>query len=417
MTPAAAVTPLLGWSDGEQFDALLARCAAQPAWAPFDERAMAFVERFSRRLLAVRQTRQHPELAALAHWFRPATLRRLAADSAPRDGVVQRGRGLVFTIAPANVDSVFLYSCLLSLLAGNSNIVRLSQKASPAIDLVTAVLAEVLAEDVGRPVAGRLVLLTYAHDDAITAAISRHCHLRVVWGGNATVAAVRAIALRPTATELCFPDRFSAAALQALVVVGSSRGELEDLARRFVDDALQFGQQACSSPRWLAWVGRPDVVARAKAVFWPAVEQAVRMRADEDSGAMHMDRLNAAFTYAAGQHARPVPGAVAGAWPQRVAAEHGLDDALRDGHCGQGLFIEHQAGQLSELAAGFSDRDQTLAVHGFAPAEIQAFVDALGPRAIDRIVPVGQALAFSPVWDGQDLLTSFTRRIHIALSA
>jgi len=412
-----AVTPLLGWPADEPFDALLARCAAQPAWAPFDPRAMAFVERFSRRLLEVRQTRQHPELAALAHWFRPATLRHLAADSAPREGVVQRGRGLAFTIAPSNVDSVFLYSCLLSLLAGNSNIVRLSQKASPAIELVTAVLAEVLAEDVGSPVAGRLVLLTYAHDDAITAALSRHCHLRVVWGGNATVAAVRAISLRPTAVELCFPDRFSAAALQALAVLGSSRAQLDELARRFVDDALQFGQQACSSPRWLAWVGPRDVIARAQAVFWPAVEQAMRARADKDSGALHMDRLNAAFAYAAGQHARPAPGGVPGTWPLRLAAEHGLDGALRDGHCGQGLFIEHQARQLRDLAPEFNDRDQTLAVFGFEPAEIQAFVAGLGPRAIDRIVPVGQALAFSPVWDGQDLLTAFTRRIHIALPA
>lgn len=417
MTTGQAVEPLLGWPADETFDAMLVRCAALPAWAPFDARAMAFVERFSRRLLALRQTRRHPELAALAHWFRPATLRRLAADAVPRDGVVQRGRGLAFTIAPSNVDSVFLYSCLISLLAGNSNIVRLSQKASPAIELVITVLAEVLAEDVGAPVAGRLVLLTYAHDVAITAAISCHCHLRVVWGGNATVAAVRAIALRPTAVELCFPDRFSAAALEALAVLGSSRTQLEELARRFALDALQFGQQACSSPRWLAWVGQRDVIARAQAVFWPAVEQAVRTRTDKDSGAMHMDRLNAAFAYAAGQHARPAPGSVPGTWPMRVVTEHGLDDALRDGHCGQGLFVEHQAAQLCDLAPHFNDRDQTLAVHGFEPAEIHAFVAALGPRAIDRIVPVGQALAFSPVWDGQDLLTSFTRRIHIEWSA
>jgi hypothetical protein len=30
---------------------------------------------------------------------------------------------------------------------------------------------------------------------------------------------------------------------------------------------------------------------------------------------------------------------------------------------------------------------------------------------LDRIVPVGTALTFDPVWDGQELITSFTRRI------
>ena len=39
MTDDVAVKPLLGWPAHEPFDAMLARCAAQPAWAPFDARA------------------------------------------------------------------------------------------------------------------------------------------------------------------------------------------------------------------------------------------------------------------------------------------------------------------------------------------------------------------------------------------
>lgn len=411
------VSPILGWQPGESFDALLERMAGLPAWQPFDARAVAFVERFSQRLLTARAVRQHPELAALGHWFRGASLRRMAGDAAPREGSMQLGRGLAFHIAPSNVDSVFLYSCLISLLAGNPNIVRLSQKSNAALSLVTEVLGAVLEEDVGRAVVGRIALLTYGHDQAVTQAISGRCMLRVVWGGDATVAAVRAVPLRPTAVELCFPNRFSAAALEADAVLRATAAQLEQLARHFADDAFWFAQQACSSPRWLAWVGAPADVERAQALFWPALQRVLQQREPDNTEAMSMDRLTAVFEYAAGAHARPTGSGARIAFPQRLTTEHGLDGALRDRHCGNGLFLEHQATTLAGLADQFVDRDQTLAVYGFDRAQVEAFVLALGARAIDRIVPVGQALSFSSLWDGQDLFTSFTRRIQIVLPA
>jgi len=34
-------------------------------------------------------------------------------------------------------------------------------------------------------------------------------------------------------------------------------------------------------------------------------------------------------------------------------------------------------------------------------------------RGIDRIVPVGQALDFSPLWDGYVLFSELTRRVTV----
>ncbi len=421
--PQAGLVPILGWPADEPFDALLARLAALPAWRPFDPRALAFVERFSQRLLTTRAVRQHPELMALGHWFRGAHLRRLAEGLEARPDAMVLGRGLAFHVAPSNVDSVFLYSCLISLLAGNANLVRLSRKPNAALQRVTEVLAAVLDEDVGREVAGRIVLLSYGHDAAITQAISAQCLLRVVWGGDATVAALRAVPLRPTAVELCFANRFSAAALGADAVLQADHQAFDRLVRHFADDAFWFDQQACSSPRWLAWIGDDAAVDAAQARFWPALRQLLQRRLQTDAvantGAMAMDRLTAVFEYAAGAHARPA--AEAGtpriAFPQRLAAEQGLHAEHRARHCGNGLFLEQRAPTLVATAAQFADRDQTLAVYGIGRAELEAFVLALGPRAIDRIVPVGQALAFSSLWDGQDLFTAFTRRILITLPA
>lgn len=407
-----SVRYLLG-AEGDFAD-VLERAATAAAWAPFDARATAFVARFSQRLLTHPQARQFPEMAALGHWFRGASLRDLAAHYPERAGFLRLGRGLAFHIAPANVDSVSMYSWLLSLLAGNANLVRVSQKGSPQQDFVIEALRATLAEPVGEAVAGRFVLLTYPHDEAITGAISARCQLRVVWGGDATVATLRAIPLRPTATELCFPDRFSAAALSAPAVAALDDAGLARLAQGFYNDAFWFAQQACSSPRLLAWVGDADEVATAAPRFWAALAAELQRRdaAADNTGAMTMARLAASFEYAAAGLAHLGPNTL-GSYPLRLVLDQGLNTAVKEIHCGNGLFLEQQADTLAALAPQFSDREQTLSVFGFGHDELAALMQAVPPRAIDRLVPIGHALDFSPVWDGQDLILSFSRLVAL----
>ena len=75
---------------------------------------------------------------------------------------------------------------------------------------------------------------------------------------------------------------------------------------------------------------------------------------------------------------------------------------------GAGLFPVLELDSLDELAALVVRRDQTLTHAGFTPAELAAFAERLGGRGLDRIVPIGSALAFSPIWDGYDL----PHRVH-----
>lgn len=392
---------------------VLRALSMKEAWQPFDSRAVQFVKRFSQRLLTAKGIRVHPELAALGHWFRGANLDQLAQKYPTDTGdALVLGRGLAFHVAPSNVDSVFMYSWLLSLLAGNVNVVRVSQKASAAQTFLISVLAQTLAEEVGAPVQGRIVLLTYPHDDAITGALSNACQLRVVWGGDATVRTLRAIPLRPTATEICFPDRFSACAIEAEALLALDDLALAQLASRFYNDAFWFAQQACSSPRLVAWVGSQDCIDAARARFWPALEHELWRRQPENSEAMSMARVAASFEYAGAALARP-EGALGLTpdQPLRLTLERPLNEAAKALHCGNGLFLELYLPELVELAAQLSDKEQTLAVHGFTRAQLQALALALPARAVDRIAPIGEALSFAPVWDGQDLITVFSRKL------
>ncbi len=392
---------------------MLNALSAVAAWQPFDNRSVVFVKRFSQRLLMAPGISQHPELAALGHWFRGASLQELAQRyQIVNDNALILGRGLAFHVAPSNVDSVFMYSWLLSLLAGNVNIVRVSQKASTAQDFLIAVLAQTLADDAGLPIRDRIILLTYPHDDLITAEISNACHMRVVWGGDETVRKLRSIPLRPTANEICFPDRFSACAIEAEALLTLDDSALSQLVSGFYNDTFWFAQQACSSPRLVAWIGLPNDIEVARERFWQALEHELVTRKPENSEAMSMARLAASFEYAGVAVARPeLSASLFPRLPMRLMLEKPLDESAKALHCGNGLFLEMRLPQLVNIASQLSDREQTLAVYGFTRTQLMELALALPARALDRITLIGEALSFAPVWDGQDLITSFSRKL------
>lgn len=378
--------------------------------SPFDRRALAFIADFSDRVLKDTSLRQHPELIALAWWFRPAAIKRLQQRHArlSGDGVL-RPRGVVLHFAPANVDTVFVYSWFLSLLCGNRNIVRLSARERPAQLPLLPILAELLAAPRHAEIAAGTALLSYAHNDTTTAELSARCHLRVVWGGDAAVAHLRRVPLPPLATELLFPNRHSWAMFDAQAVADATEASLKALAKAFCNDAFWFGQQACSSPRSLLWLGDDAAIDVAQARFWPQVREELNLRGLTNSPTEMMQRINAAHLMAAQS-----PGLRAGSaltdWPLRLAAET-MAAPMRDEHCGNGLFVELRRPELAASAELFAAKDQTLAYWGIRREVLVEWLADLPDRALDRVVPVGHALDFCERWDGHDLLLAFSRLV------
>ncbi|MEK0267037.1 acyl-CoA reductase [Stenotrophomonas rhizophila] len=390
-------------------DSELARLSALPPVVPFSAPLREFVAEFSKRIFALPQLREHPELATLGHWFRGAAVNQLSQRLAGRPSELNLARGLVFHLAPANVDVLFAYAWLMSVLAGNTNVARLSQKPSTQRDALVSILHAMHREGLHPQVLERAVLLTYPHDDAITSQISRHCHSRIIWGGDATVAKIRSLPIAPLAVELAFPDRFGVAVIRAAALTASTDIEIEELARRFCNDVLWFGQQACSSPRCVYWIGTAADVAAAKACFWPAVRaQAGQI---EDEPAALMARVTDANLLAALGHRVHSPDSM-GLYPLRLETGH-ADGHIREIQSGHGLVVEVELQALHELAAQLDDRDQTLVQHGFTAQDLGTFLSGLGNRAVDRVVPFGRALDFHPVWDGNDLLDVLTRKITL----
>jgi hypothetical protein len=400
LAPAAGLTELTG---------ILAGLRSAPALQPFSPGICDLAARLSRALFTDPRTRRLPDLQALAFQLRPAAIKALEESFRVTAGRhLLQPRGLVFHLAPANVETMFVYSWLFAALMGNRNLVRISDRASDTSLLLCGIFDGVLA-DAPDSVSRSAAIVQYGHEDAITAAISEACDVRVVWGGDATVRAIRAVPLAPRATELVFADRYSLAIILASAYQRLTATERSALAGQFFNDTFWFDQAACSSPRLVIWYGDPKASALAAAAFFAELEAVVEKRGYAVDDGMRLER----FTFGC---RAALDGPVA-----ELDRHHGNFETLtlreltpfcRE-HCGGGLLYQFHTQTLETLAGFIDRRDQTLSYFGFEDEDLDTLAQTVSARGIDRIVPIGRALDFDRYWDGYDLFLEFSRHVTV----
>jgi hypothetical protein len=388
--------------------------AARRPLPPFSDILIEFASRVSQALLGDKEVRKFPELVALAFWMRRANLQSVVAEQKLRlSGQTVLPRGLVFHIAPANVDTIFVYSWFLSMLCGNKNILRLSSRTTVQQELLTSLVAACLNQADFTVVRERVAVVRYEHSDAITEHFSLAANTRVIWGGDATVAAIRKIALNPLANEVVFANRLSLAVLDVDAFLSADDAAQTDLCRRFANDAYVFGQAACSSPLAVLWRGQ-KAAARAQRIFWRLVHKSVSAMQHALGPADFINKRVACDRIAAGHDVR-------------IAEETGnLVTRVRmpvrvlqrefsggDTHCRAGLFYEAEFDAWESIEPLFERRVQTVSYFGIALDELDSMLKEVLPLGIDRIVPIGTALAFSHRWEGLDFFDVFLRKLSL----
>ena len=384
--------------------------AAAPRVEPFASERLAFVEDLGRRLRSSRETRAFPELVALGFWARGSNLKRLKQRfDAAHPGAVRLPRGLAFHIAPANVDTIFVYSLLLSVICGNSNIVRLSARGGEQTDLLLGLLAQAVA-DAAPDLRASLTVVRYGHDAAITDAFSMRANLRIVWGGDETVRLIRQSPLAPAGVELVFPNRFSLAVFDA--DAWNSSNDKDRIAGQFANDVLWFGQMACSSPKAMAWRGSEAAAAEASADFWPRIDQAARRAGFTVEPASAVAKLLGEQEAAADNDDRILN---TGSNRLRVISRGGADRIGDERLPGDGFFTEHRLDRLEDLTRIAGKSWQTVVSFGIPAEDWASALRAAVPLGIDRVVRPGAALDFDSVWDGVDLITGMTRIVTLAV--
>ena len=133
------------------------------------------------------------ELVALGFWLRDGQIKKLQATQAntlqgDNSITVNKALGTLVHFCPANVDTMFVYSWICSLLMGNNNIVRLSgQQATPLQQTLLGVLSGLFSQPQFAEIAKRNVICTWSHDDVLTAKVCGLVEGRVIWGGDTSI--------------------------------------------------------------------------------------------------------------------------------------------------------------------------------------------------------------------------------------
>ena len=380
----------------------------------FDPLAIECLDDISSRILKVPGVKKFPELVALAFWLRKSHIRTIVQDFVKTVGPheLTMPLGVVFHVAPSNVDTIFLYSWALALLAGNINVVRISQNGGEQLEVLLGVLEQVFRETRWASIAERNIVLTYPREEHINRFLSEHADARVIWGGDATVSTIRALPAKPRTKDIPFADKVSSTVIDATYYVQAGEEATATLARSFYNDAYQFNQLACSSPHFVLFVGPPGTCAEASHRFWSLLTaEVIRQQRDESMSSV-ADKLVATYELLAqtpGAHRTWHTGS-----PAPVVSHVPLEalTTSRDRVAG-GFFLECFLDHLTDLAQVVQSGDQTLGYIGFTREQMEIAAKTLCALGIDRIVPVGQALSFGPVWDGYVLLSELTRRVAI----
>ena len=381
---------------------VLARLPQQEPWVPFDDRTLAFLNALSAALRRNPQTRQMPDAASFAFWCRQGNMQQLKKKYAQPDRI---GRGITVHFAPSNIPVLFAFTLVSGLLSGSCTVVRLARKKSPQEALICAAIRQ-LTEGEFRELRPRIVLCRYAHSSEITDMLSSVCDVRVLWGSDESVLAIRKSPLPPRGFDMPFAARGSAAVIRAKSVLESDSVDI--LARNFYNDTYLNDQNACSSPVMIGWLGEPDEVQAAQKIFWSEMEKLLAARNYTVPAELAVRKLNAAYVLAAVCGAEKiirhdsrlirvqVPAFCEDMWEHTVPG---------------GFFIECAGTDLSMMCPVLGSRCQTVCRIGVEAQEIAAMTAAQGLRGVDRIVPAGHTLDYALTWDGFNMIEMMSRKI------
>lgn len=365
----------------------------------YSDEAVSFLSELSAQLLQTPGVRAYPDVVSVAFWCRRANL--LKRKEGCTQAGIRLGRGLAFHIAPSNIPVNFAFSFFFALLAGNASIVRVPSKPFPQVELICQAVRTILPKH--PEIAARTAFVSYPADEETTAAFSAMADLRIIWGGDATVSAIRRIPTKPRCLDIVFPDRYSICVLDGKAVAALGAEELRQLAERFYNDTYLMDQNACSSPQLILW---RNGIAEGKERFWQAVLKQAQEKYDLQ-GMTAVDKYTQLCQDAI-DHEEVAEVIRAGGNLLYRAQLSALPEGTSLRGKG-GYFYEYNLASLEELGQLVNEKYQTLTYFGPDPQEIQELVTRLRLPGIDRIVPVGSAMDIDIVWDGYDLVIMMSR--------
>jgi hypothetical protein len=252
------------------------------------------------------------------------------------------------------------------------------------------------------------ILLRYDQNSEITSKISENANARIVWGGDATIKAIKKIPAQERTIDLTFADRYSICIIKSKELLKLDKQKLNIIGKGFFNDIYLMDQNACSSPQLIIWLGKKNKIAKEK--FWSTIFKIAKKEynlktisvldkytqicndsIDLEEIGNFKNYSNILYTVSLSR------------LPKNILT-------LR-GNCG--YFYEYNITDLNSLANIVSNKFQTLTYYGLNKPDIINFIVKNRLSGIDRVVPIGKALDIGVFWDGYDILGSLTRIIDV----
>jgi len=363
---------------------------------PYDEEVINFLDDFSKSLLADQLCKQYPDILSFAFWIRKRNIQNLAKKYDLKDRI---GWGIAFHITPSNVAMNFIFSYILGLLSGNSNIVRIPSKHFPQIDIILQILKKVLNNY--PKISQMSMFISYEKNDVITTDLSNMANIRVVWGGDKTIFNVKKLSTKPRLQDIVFADRYSIS-----VIDSKNLKDYDALAKKFFNDTYLMDQNGCSSPHMILWLNNDKNKIKK---FYEALYKVAKKNYKLEY-IMAMDKFNQSCIDAVSLNNIQLTKYENFLYIITLNHIEKQVDSLRGK---SGYFYEYFLNSLDDLKDIINDKFQTITYFGLERDDIKDIIFKYNLLGVDRIVPVGSAFDFDTIWDGYDIIYNMSRKIKV----
>lgn len=365
-----------------------------------------FLDDLSRMLRNDSQAKRFPDIMTFAFWCRKGNINKLKENY---QGPFQRvGRGLVFHVAPSNVPINFAFSLVFGMLAGNANIVRVSEKDFAQTEIVCRAIRSLFEKTEYEILAKQTQVVSYGHIKEINDMFSAMCDVRIIWGGDAAISQIRQSPMKARATEVTFADRYSFAMFDEEQISKLSEDEQRQLAQKFYNDTYLMDQNACSSPHLVIWKNAMQNKSGRKQ-FWNFLYEAA------SNYDLPEKKVIDKYTYLCENIARytQIQSVIAydnllyvvqiNSFPERIDELRGMF----------GVFYEMDYCNDGQLFEKLTEKVQTCVTYGIDKNELLKELIEHHAAGIDRIVDAGEAMDIGVYWDGYDVIGNLSRAITV----
>ena len=368
---------------------------------PFCDESVSFLSDLSKELLREKDI-DFSDIITFAFWCRKANLEKLKSEYMDNNRL---GRGISLHFAASNMPLMFAYTFSVGILSGNCVILRLSEKKTESEKIVIDKIINLLNSK-HKSFKNRIVFLRYEHDYEINDMLSKMCDVRVMWGSDNALEEIKKSKLTQKSIDIPFPSRSSLVILKSSEVL--KEDDIDLLIKKFYNDTFLYDQNACSSPRIVYWYGNKKDTKKARELFWYKLNEMLDKNEYIVQPTISVGKLSAAFIMADKYDDVKIKH-----FDNKIVlvkVKKLKRDMWEDSMAG-GFFIESEGESMEDILPICTKYAQTLSAFGFDNEKIVRFLIEKKVFGIDRVVDIGNALDFSILWDGFDLIDMMSRKI------